>query len=180
VRSCAAFVVAAIAVTGCQARHEASFDEQAGVVTVMPTQSCLSIDTGALPAGARLRVIDPQTQRTHNAVVARADQMCAREQGGSTHGYAITIDDATAPAPFVGIGLMGDPRLQTAGALLTADVDDDRHPEFFRSCTSQEGVHLTIWSDAALTGRRRWHRYYPLGYDVDPTCVPAESASGKE
>ena len=44
----------------------------------------------------------------------------------------------------------------------------------FRSCTSMEGIHFTIWSGEALTGKRLWHAYYYLGYDTEPTCKEAE------
>ena len=39
-----------------------------------------------------------------------------------------------------------------------------------RSCTSQEGLHLTMWSGVPLTSQRLWHQYYYLGYDVEPSC----------
>lgn len=40
----------------------------------------------------------------------------------------------------------------------------------FRSCTSMEGIHFTIWRGEALTGKRLWHDYYYLGYDTEPAC----------
>ena len=40
----------------------------------------------------------------------------------------------------------------------------------FRSCTSMEGIHFTIWRGEALTGKRLWHDDYYLGYDTEPTC----------
>jgi hypothetical protein len=39
-----------------------------------------------------------------------------------------------------------------------------------RSCTSHEGVHLTVWAGTPLRSQRLWHRYYYLGYDVEPSC----------
>ena len=43
-----------------------------------------------------------------------------------------------------------------------------------RSCTSQEGLHLTAWSGTPLTSQRLWHQYYYLGYDVEPSCDDRE------
>ena len=57
-----------------------------------------------------------------------------------------------------------------------ADLDADGAPETFRSCTRQEGVHLTVWSGPALLSPRRWHYYYYLGNDVEPTCEEADYA----
>ncbi|MCI0689673.1 MAG: hypothetical protein L0Y54_20920 [Sporichthyaceae bacterium] len=44
----------------------------------------------------------------------------------------------------------------------------------FRACTSSEGLHLTAWSGTPLQSTRIWHRYYYLGYDVEPSCVEAD------
>lgn len=45
------------------------------------------------------------------------------------------------------------------------------YPEVrIRSCSSHEGLHLTVWSGAPLSSERLWHRYYYLGYDLEPTC----------
>jgi hypothetical protein len=44
----------------------------------------------------------------------------------------------------------------------------------FRSCTSMESIHFTIWSGEALTGKRLGHAYYYLGYDTEPTCTEAD------
>jgi hypothetical protein len=40
----------------------------------------------------------------------------------------------------------------------------------FRQCAGSESLHLTAW----LRGRRVWHGYFYLGYDVEPDCRPEE------
>ncbi len=45
---------------------------------------------------------------------------------------------------------------------------------FARACASSEGLHLTLWDGAPLSGRRVWHRYFYLGYDVEPDCTEAD------
>jgi hypothetical protein len=54
--------------------------------------------------------------------------------------------------------------------LVSLDLDGDGRREYFRKCTSSEGVHLTVWSGRPLESKRRWHYYYYLRYDVVPTC----------
>jgi hypothetical protein len=41
----------------------------------------------------------------------------------------------------------------------------------FRQCSGSESLHLTAW----LAGRRVWHGYYFLGYNVDPDCRHEET-----
>jgi hypothetical protein len=40
----------------------------------------------------------------------------------------------------------------------------------FRACATAEGLHLTVWENQPLVGRRLWHQYVYLGYDLEPTC----------
>ena len=41
----------------------------------------------------------------------------------------------------------------------------------FRSCTSSEGLHLSVWSVTKAKEQQVWRRYLYLGYDVEPTCA---------
>jgi hypothetical protein len=61
-----------------------------------------------------------------------------------------------------------------------ADLDHDGVVEIFRACASMEGLHLTVWSGEPLKGKRRWHRYFYLGYDVEPNCQAGETEETPE
>ena len=39
----------------------------------------------------------------------------------------------------------------------------------FHSCTSMEGLHLVMTAGREASVKKVWHRYYYLGYDVEPT-----------
>ncbi|MGL5879455.1 MAG: hypothetical protein ACRC2V_16975 [Xenococcaceae cyanobacterium] len=81
-----------------------------------------------------------------------------------------------------GLMLAFDSQFAVAGSLVRKlgivvakeNLDGDGIEESFRSCASAEGLHLTVWSGQALTGTRKWHSYYYLGYDVEPTCTAIE------
>jgi hypothetical protein len=45
------------------------------------------------------------------------------------------------------------------------------------SCTSTEGIHVSLWSGAEPERVRRWSAYVYLGYDTEPTCTDREIAS---
>ena len=49
-------------------------------------------------------------------------------------------------------------------------VDDAGGPEF-RDCASMEGIHQSVWGEEGGARVRRWHVYYYVGYDLDPTCT---------
>jgi hypothetical protein len=56
--------------------------------------------------------------------------------------------------------------------LAVATLDAPRGDELvFRSCSSNEGVHLTAWR----RGARIWHQYFHLPYDIESTCTPEQT-----
>jgi hypothetical protein len=164
---------------GRVARSTWSYDEHVGVVFAVADKSCFATKAPSLGSKTRLQVVDTGSQRQRPATVVAAAESCL-DGGGQTlglRGYAIQFEGTPPQLPFYGIGVVDTTvQFRPANGSMVADVDGDHHNEFFRSCTSAEGVHFTIWTDAALTGSRRWHRYQPLGYDVSPTCTPAETA----
>ncbi len=136
---------------------------------------CMHHDGAPLAAGATIWLVQPDTPQS----LARAVPGT-----GACAPWPDRAEKALAPLRVVGgaldrmrlsiaiVGWAGAPVLR--GGIATADLDGDGVPERFRACTSSEGVHLTIWSGAPLTGRLRWHRYFYLGYDVEPDCTEAD------
>lgn len=57
---------------------------------------------------------------------------------------------------------------------LEIDLIGGGTPETLRACTSQEGIHFTVWEGAPLRGKLLHHEYQPLGIDLVPECTPAE------
>jgi hypothetical protein len=194
-RICLGYVMFAMLSSGCTARqpsgHAAgtpaaakpadtavwSYEERVGVVSAGTERACFTTKASSLAANTPLLVVDPNTRQRHRAVILGADAECIDPGGGAEglHGYAIRLE-GPAPPPFHAIGVVNaSAQLRAVDGAMAADVDGDGRDEFFRACTSTEGLHFTIWTGAALTSQRRWHQYQYLGYDVSPTCTPAES-----
>jgi hypothetical protein len=164
-----------LSVTGSCQRTTApwSFDENIDLVIVMGDSTCIALANSSVPANSRVHIVDVTGQREFPAVVA-SREACGSPNSGR-HGYDVRMTGVAPQTPFVGLVIVGSVTpFRMRGADITSDLDGDGHDEFFRSCTSAEGVHATIWSDAPLTGRRRWHGYHALGYDVTPTCTASE------
>lgn len=51
---------------------------------------------------------------------------------------------------------------------------DSRGNVTFRACSSREGLHFSAWAGGVINRKKIWHRYYYLGYDVEPTCNDAD------
>lgn len=91
--------------------------------------------------------------------------------------YTLRVLRGEVQPGAVNIGLASAelaPRLQNGSAVV--DLDRDGELEFFHACASMEGLHLSVWSGPPAAGKRQWHRYVYLGYDLEPTC--SELVSG--
>jgi hypothetical protein len=157
------------------------FDTRVGLAFVAGADSgCLAIRAPALAAGTRLLLVDDgDPPAVFQASVERPRSVACPAEGAGETGddrYAIRARGAARLPPFgVLIAVVVDGRALTVGGDgVSGDLDGDGTPEHFRSCTSAEGLHFTIWSGPPLTGRRRWHRYHYLGYDVEPSCTEAD------
>jgi hypothetical protein len=76
--------------------------------------------------------------------------------------------------PVVLLGRVAEPVQR--GDTVTVAIEPGHQPVRFRVCASTEGLHATAWAGPPFVSPRRWHAYYYLGYDVDPTCNESEYA----
>jgi len=159
------------------ARNSRSFSYRTdiGIAVRNANETCLSIP-GKLQAGAVVRLIDAtEPQAASTARTGAPVNQCGNPGPGERHYQLLGVRPPLRPsAPVIAIAGFSGPLIRR-GRIITADLDHDGIPEYFRACTSAEGVHFTIWSGAPLAGRRRFHRYYYLGYDTEPNCTTAET-----
>lgn len=160
--------------------HAFDFEKNLGVAAVKADGSCLDIANGALTPGQPVQFIGasqpPVTGRAE--IAAKSDQACTPQDqirpGLFHYQFKIVSGALRNGVPAFALVNFGGP-LATNDSGVTADLDGDGHLSTFRSCTSTEGVHLTVWAGKPLESRRTWHSYYYLGYDVDPTCTNADT-----
>jgi hypothetical protein len=154
-----------------------------GVAMQRANITCLAINNGHLSAGARVALVVLNTpQSIVQAEVLGSTNVCQSqsENDSGINKYEIRVLNAKTLPMSPAIAITGTPRLRVRRGLVTADLDGNNRKEYFRQCTSGEGVHLTVWTGKPLRGRRRWHRYYYLGYDTDPNCTSRDTASNVE
>ncbi|MEM7356406.1 MAG: hypothetical protein AAF657_36655 [Acidobacteriota bacterium] len=144
-----------------------------GVVERLGEHFCLAT-TGTVESGQSIRLVSPsEPQAVTEAVVAEADSTTCRDASESLlpgNFHRLQTEGLEALSwPAIAL-LDAQASVDVSDGLAQADLEDDGTAERFRACTSREGLHLTIWSGPPLIGQRRWHQYYYLGYDTEPTC----------
>lgn len=162
------------------------FSKRVGVATVNDKKElCLAIPNSSLIAGSRLALIKTDgTQSAGEAIVVNPLVAACTENAGTEDGNSYYLLKVTkggvkftpsdrVRGPFISIFEVPSP-VKVLKGIATSDFDGNAKREYYRQCTSGEGIHLTIWSGRPLVGKRLWNWYHYLGYDVVPTCKPAD------
>ncbi|MBE7940151.1 MULTISPECIES: hypothetical protein [Ramlibacter] len=114
-------------------------------------QPCVTFHSSA-SSGERIKVVLLPSQKVVGARITERIQECGSDQEKG-FAYKLEIDEA----------------LDQERALIA--VRGRVPPTMtFKECATSESLHLTAW----VKGRRVWHGYYYLGYDVAPDCQPEE------
>lgn len=133
---------------------------------------CFAISNKTLKRGQRIGVIyadKPQNFRLAT-VESKTSKSCSSDNDISDGVSFYFLKMKPLDQPSVEIGVVGLTKTSKSKGYLRSDINDDKKLEYFRSCTSNEGVHLTVWRGVPLKSKRIWHAYYYLSYDTEPTC----------
>jgi hypothetical protein len=176
------FFVVMLLGANAKKRDSKHFDylTQVGIAMRTAEATCLSIANPSLRMRSRVFLVNTSSPQTiaQAEIVRKQQNPCTQADGSGVpfDSYQLRATGRPMQGGPPGIAIYGfNGEFAKRGASVVADLDGDGRLEFFRSCTSQEGVHFTIWSDEPLKGKRRWHRYIYLGYGVEPTCSNSET-----
>ncbi|MEQ6341883.1 MAG: hypothetical protein M3A44_09590 [Gammaproteobacteria bacterium] len=91
--------------------------------------------------------------------------------------YALKLLQNDQAAAF-GFGIIGKHvALKEKNGTVQAKFGLEKKPAHFSQCTSKEGIHLNVWPGSPLKEKSRWHAYYHLGFDVEPSCTDKETGN---
>ncbi|MBD2308189.1 hypothetical protein H6G17_22205 [Chroococcidiopsis sp. FACHB-1243] len=157
-----------------------SLDRELGIVVAKENLVCLITSVTSLNIGSQVNLVllsVPQ-KVVSGTVVSVSDRQCIEiskphNVSGKYYRLSLLNNRSHLSVPTIGV-LNSSQQLRRVGLKVVGDLDGDGIEESFRSCASFEGLHLTVWSGQALTGTRKWHSYYYLGFDSEPTCTKSE------
>lgn len=156
-----------------------NFSSEIGSTAYRSDVICLNIHNSGLKSGDRLFLISPVLVQTlaEARVLRRATDACrdTTDTDAGLERYELQVVEGRLVPSMPAIAVhTATKRLSRKGNSIVGDIDADGRIEYFRSCGSAEGLHLTVWSGPPLQGTLRWHHYYYLGYDIKPTCTERE------
>jgi hypothetical protein len=147
---------------------------------------CLSTASRTLSPGDSVSLVsvpipgEPGVAHVIPAIIAgtgggcRADSVMQIGSDGD-HTYSLRTYRKVAAGGALYIGVVAAAHhFRTRGRDVTANLGSKWSALGFRACTSQEGVHLTVWAGQPLRSRRLWHWYVHFDFDTEPRCVAAD------
>ena len=147
-----------------------------GVAAASPDgQICIAMAAPTLTVGTTLTLLRPNAPQTVLvASVVRPVSSCERLERAMIPGpyyLAHRVESTTSDSGVLWVALPGAlTTRRIASGAVTVQLSVAYPDAQVRSCTSREGLHLTVWAGIPLTSERLWHRYFYLGYDVEPSC----------
>ena len=141
------------------------------------SEHCLAMRGAALPAGSPITLVTPTApQQVYRALVVRTVAKCEVMTPHDMPGpyYRLAPEAGGARLPGLSVAVLGRPGALVVAGEVRLDLGNGRLEARVRSCTSSEGLHLTLWSGAPLKSTRLWHAYWYLGMEVEPDCQPGD------
>ena len=158
-----------------------AFAAQLAMATVQPGVAdtlrdgrlCVSLPGSPLTEGTPVTLVQMNPPQSATVVlIARPVDMC---ETLTRAGFAGPYYLAAPPSPNgfetgLWLAIRGRASTRANAGVVTLDLGPANRTAQARSCTSSEGLHLTLWAGVPLNSTRLWHAYYYLGYDVEPSC----------
>ena len=144
-----------------------------GTVAVnFDNSSVLVIDNPYLKAGRKLVLVFPEMpQKMAEATILQKTKRPKMTEAGQS-AYIIKLLQNTSDNRALAIGILSSKsRFHIDKGCVHANLDGDGFKDTFRIALSQEGAHQTVWSGEPLLGKRKWHGYFHLDYEVEPNAT---------
>jgi hypothetical protein len=141
----------------------------------------LFIENAKLQVGENVQIVLPEgsSQKVSEAEIIKFSE-CKDEPFGNLEPdnpkaklteYLLKLSNKNDINRGFGIGIVNiNKKVKIVNGLAIIDLNGDEKSEYFRECTSYEGLHLTVWTGKPIVGKRIWHTYYDFSYATEPTC----------
>jgi hypothetical protein len=141
---------------------------------------CFSINNAKLSPKSVVSLVTPSNPQSvaEAEIIGHSATGCPgiRNETPPQSGYELKLVQGTIQdfMPVIAVSGGAD-QFTSAASTVTAHLGTDAANASFRSCTSSDGVHLTVWRAKPLQSTRLWHQYYYMGQDLEPTCTEKDT-----
>jgi hypothetical protein len=161
----------------------ASYVPRVGVAVSTGSRTCLALQNANVATGSAVTLVTPTLPQSfiQGQVGAVSQSPCPVSQtlNPALTSYDIQVSGVPKLTPLIAV--LGTPAaFSQQNNNVQADLDQNGKTEFFRACSANDGVHLTVWSGTPTTGAVIWRGVYyePEGGSaaMGPPCTEKEIA----
>jgi len=164
----------------------AAYTPRVGLGVMTGSRTCIAIANANLPIGSAVTLISPIAPQTFNqaeiGVPSAAACPISKDVNTAVSNYDVHIPAGTSLpklTPLVAVVGTAAQFSTTTSNNVQADLDQNGKTEFFRACSADDGIHVTVWSGNPLDGTLLWHGLYyePSNPGIGPACTPKETVA---
>lgn len=162
----------------------AVYTQRVGVAVTTEGRTCIAIKNANLAVNSPVTLVLPNIPQSfvEAQIGATSDSACpiTKDVDRNITNYELHLPGGTAAlkklVPMIAVVGPANPFLLT-NTNVQADLQGDGKHEMFRSCSADDGIHLTMWADTPLSGALLWHGYYyePSNPGIGPACTPQDT-----
>src|ERR1700685_4569433 len=143
----------------------ASYTPRVGVAVSTASRTCVAIQNNNLASGSPVTLVTATLPQSFTqgeiGAASQSSGPIAKEVDSAFSSYDVQVSGATLAKLTPLIAVLGTSApFSTQNNIVQAAVDQTAKTEFFRACSANDGVHLTIWSGTPTTGTVVWHGFY--------------------
>ena len=162
----------------------AAYAPRMGIAVTTAGRTCLAIRNGNLALNSPVTLVLPNIPQsfTQAQIGATSDSPCpiTKDVDRNVTNYELHVPGGmeTVQKLVPMIAVVGPPTsFLLTNTMVQADMQGDGTHQMFRSCSADDGVHLTVRSGTPLSAPMLWHGYYYTESNpgVGPVCTPAET-----
>ena len=163
----------------------ASYSPRLGVAVSTGGRTCLAIRNANLAPSAAVTLVSPLLPQTFTQVEvgAPSESPCpvSKDVDTAVSNYDLHVPQGSSLpklTPLIAVVGTSAPFSLGTNNNVQADLDQNGKFDTFRACSSNDGIHLTVWSSNPLDGSLLWHGYYyePSNPGVSSACTPKETS----
>lgn len=167
------------------APNPSTYTPRIGVAVSTGSRTCVAIRNDNLSPGGPLTLISPALPQkfVQAEVGGRSSSPCPItkevDPAVSSYDLHLTQDSIQQLTPLIAAVGSATP-FSMVNNNVQADLDQNGKTETFRECSSNDGIHLTVWFGKPVDGAVLWHGYYyePSNPGIGPACTAKETAPG--
>lgn len=158
----------------------ADYSTRVGIAVRTPSRTCLAMQNTTLKPETPLVLVSPLPPSTYVTVQVKGPSsspcpITENVQPGLSS-YEIQVPSGSlSVSPALAV-VANAAVFRSTNNSVQSDLDGNGMTQNYRMCSSNDGVHLSLWAGQPLEGKLLWHGYYYEANNpgLGPQCTPRE------